>query len=130
MTAATDGEGTMTPDAPDRDITEVEIPDPQFGAISAPAMQELFGHDRTETLRWMSMVDGYRQTVSMLREQVAAWRAKYEAIAPKDEPGSEEAPSVADTIPDPVCADPDEHVEPVKQRVGYVSPYARNGTGG
>lgn len=75
-------------DATERDITAVEIPDPQPGYVDEPTLMGLHGRDRYELLKALSLVAEYQRTTAMLREQVAAWQAKYEAVAPKAEAGA------------------------------------------
>lgn len=102
----------MSPDAiPSDDILDIDVPEPNPEAIDESVVRALMGSDRLEQARLGSVAGQQRQIIALLRQQVAGWKARYEAIAPKDEE-AEGAPSVLDEIPDPVCADPEEHPEP------------------
>lgn len=66
------------------DITEIEIPDPQFGGVDESVMRTMLGDKDMQLVLATSHVTAQQATIARLREQAAAWKAKYEAAVAKE----------------------------------------------
>lgn len=71
---------------PSMNVADTDVPDPQFGGLDIEVLTSLLGGPTLQAARWASFSKEQEKTITTLRAQVAALKAKLSPTVAAPEP--------------------------------------------